>query len=362
MKACLAALWLLACWQPQGWAAAPAEGDDAGAVADLGEAQDPGDLSDQEWRSVEARLGGPEQAQALAAWLAKYPKGPRAARAHWAKGLKLENLEEARAAFREAVVQDPQGSWGRLARLELGRLEYALGNPEAALTHLEGVGDTLAAGRPEALFWRAQARMALKGLSRAQDDFEAFLKEFPDHPLADSAQLSVADCDALLKNHDAALKGYQRLYEAPDSSVAPQALWQAGSLQLLLGHKDEARALYQRLADGYPDSFEAPRAHDRLAALPLSKTAPGPLAKAGKKQGYTVQVGAFSRRVSAEQLYKTLKKRRYAVRIDKRVLGDDVFHVVQVGRFKTKAQADKILGQLARRDKIRGRVVEQAQP
>ncbi len=335
---------------------------DTHSLADLGESQDSGDISDQEWRSIETRLGGAEQSSALAAWLLKYPKGPRAARAHWARGLKLENLEEARLVFRDAVLQDPKGEWGRLAHLELGRLEYALGNPEAALTHLEAVGDSTAMGRAEVLYWRAQARMTLKGLSRAQDDFEAFLKEFPDHPLADSAQLSVADCDALLKNYDAALKGYQTLYDAPDSSVTPQALWQAASLLVSQGHNDKARILYQRLIDSYPESFEAPRAIDRLTALPASQLKPSVVTALPQKPNFTVQVGAFSRRVSAELLYKNLKKRRYAVRMDRRVLGDDLFHVVQVGRYKHKAQAEKILNQLARRDKLRGRVVELGQP
>jgi TolA-binding protein len=284
--------------------------------------------------------------------------GPSPAQGLLEKARRLENLEESAAAYRAAIAAEPAGPAGRQAALELGKQEYALGRPESALALLAGLPEEAFEGEPKAqlLYWRAQSRLVLKGLQKAQDDFESFVKSFPEHPLADSARLAVADCDAGLKNDEAALKGYQEL-SVPPSSVAPRALHQAALLQARSGKAEEARALWQKLAQAYPDSMEAARAREQLKALPPPLPAPTAQPSPAAAQAYSIQVGAFSNRTAALKLFKTLKKRRYPVRLEKRVLKDKLYHLVQVGRYKSEALAKKAALRIQAREKLPTRVV-----
>jgi TolA-binding protein len=262
-----------------------------------------------------------------------------------------ENLEEAAGLFRKARDLQPQGESGALAALELGKQEYMLGRYESANAAFSPDLEARLQGeaKGQLLFWRAQSRLALKAVSGAQDDFEAFLKLYPGHALADAARLSVADCDWAQGHAEAALKGYAELYEPP-SSVAPQALLQASQILARQAKGPEARALLQKLLAAYPESLEASRAKEQLKSLPLAQPSPTPSAKAGG--AYTVQVGAYVRRVGAYALFKKLKAKKYAVRLDKRVLSGGTFHVVQIGRYKDKAAAEAAAARLRRKEPL----------
>jgi TolA-binding protein len=276
-----------------------------------------------------------------------------------------QNLEQARQDYQKVIAKDAASSQGRQAALELGKLDYAQGKIQEAAALLEGVPEEAleVARRPELIFWRAQAHLLLKEVQRAQDEFESLLKNYPEYVQADSASLSVADCDAALGNHDAALKGYQKLYQEPASSVAPQALWQAASLDTKLGHGDEARTLFERLVKRYPDSFEASKARETLATLALIPTpAPTPASAATVpkrfRAHFSVQVGAYGQRSGAVKLWRKLKKSGYAARVEKHVLQDSVFHVVRVGRFTSKAAAEKLAKRIHAKERLTFLIVE----
>jgi TolA-binding protein len=319
------------------------------------------------WKELAPQLSSPTAMAALDAYLKKYPRGAGAARAQLERGARLENLEEAAQAYRQAMRDDSEGRFGREAAVELGKLEYAAGHVEAALTTLEGLPEEGLdpQKRGDLVFWRAQARLQLKGVQRAQDEFEGFLKNYPGHPMADEAALAVADCDALMKNNDAALEGYRKLYQDPPSSVAAQALWQAAALDLRLSQADAARGLLDSLLKSYPDSFEATAARKSLANLGPAKTPekpqpqatpePAPLAAGGH---FTIQVGAYVRHSGALLLFKKLKKAGYPVRMDKRVIQDNVYHLVQIGRYSSKAKALKASERVKKKEQLPASIVE----
>jgi TolA-binding protein len=317
------------------WAGAPP----ADSVIDLDAV--PGSSAPQDWGDLEPKLAGPGAMEALDAYLSKHPHGVAASRAQLERARRIENLDEGVEAYKAAISEDPGGPWSRLATLELGKQEYALGQAEAALTLLAGISEEDLQGdaRAQLMFWRAQCRLVLKGMQRAQDDFEGFLRLYPDHSLADAARLGVADCDAQLGNDEAALKGYQKLFQEPASSVAPQALLEAAGLLFKGGRQDEARQLLSQLASAYPDSLEAERARALLKSSP--PPVQPPLAAPPKEGAFTIQVGAYVRHIGAVALFNKLRRKGYAVSIEKRVLNDNILHMVQVGRYPSKILAQK---------------------
>jgi TolA-binding protein len=282
------------------------------------------------------------------------------------RGKASENLEEAAEAFKAAIKRDPGGPWAQMARLELGKQEYALGRAESAMVHLEAVPEDGLTGENKAqlLYWRAQCRFVLKGFTKSQEDFESFLRLYPEHALADSASLAVADCDAALRHDDAAFTGYKKLYQAPASSVAPQAYLQAAALHLKSGRKHEARLLLEKVAKDFPESLEAGRAKEELKSLPKAEAATPTPQKAVPEgaAAFTIQVGAYSRHAGALALFNKLKKRGYPVRLDKQVIKDSVFHLVQIGKYPKKAQAQKAADRIKARERLPVRIVEMKTP
>jgi cell division septation protein DedD len=284
-------------------------------------------------------------------------------KAQYERAKAQEDLALAGEGYRALIAQDPRGPWGNLALLELGKQEYALGHNEAAIIFLGRADEAQLEGenKGQLYYWRAQSRLVLKGFERAQGDFESFIRLFPDHALADSARLAVADCDAVLKNYEAALKGYQKLYQAPASSVAPQAMLQAAGLHLKAKQSAEAREVLLKLAESYPESLEAGRARDLLKDMPALAAAPSPVSPAAASPGkavFSIQVGAFTSHAGASKLFAKLRKKRYSVRLEKKVLEDDVLHILQIGRYASKDQALKAAERIMKKEKLPARVVE----
>ena len=123
-----------------------------------------------------------------------------------------------------------------------------------------------------------------------------------------------------------------------------------------------AQPLLDRLASEFPASLESEEA-STLRGLPEPATItaaaasepPVPVAKptAVKSSGiFTIQVGAFARRIAADRLYVHLKRSGYKVRVEKRVLEENILYLVQVGRFKGRAAALKAAGVLKRKEHL----------
>jgi tol-pal system protein YbgF len=105
-------------------------------------------------------------------------------------------------------------------------------------------------------------------LSAAQQAYEQFLEEYPNHPLAADAQFFMADILEQQDRPEDALQsflGIPSLY--PTASRVPEALYRAGILQADLGQTDEARSTLQRLMNTYPDSGVALLAREKLEEL-----------------------------------------------------------------------------------------------
>jgi tetratricopeptide (TPR) repeat protein len=295
----------------------------------------------KEWEAVLARKGQADYAAALEAWLKAHPHGPPAVPALLEQARAEDNLTKAAALLRLARGEGQGSEWGARAAYELARLEYARERPESAQAILE---EADAWPKPEDLeadwlFWKAQCRFVLKGFQRARDDFEHLAAAWPRHPRALEAQLGAADCSAALKDYARAEAVYQKL-SAPGGPLAAQALWGWAGLKARQGDAEAARSLYLQLKRRYPDSFEAGAVEAKLkslAAVPRPTPAP-----AGSRQpaSYWIQVGAYARKATALKQAQALRRRRWPAVVVPRHLDGRTLHLVKVGPYKGRADAE----------------------
>jgi TolA-binding protein len=311
-----------------------------------------------DWAPVEKKLGSPEAAKALDAYLKKHPGGQLAARAGVERARLEENLEKALTYYREAAKADNDGLWGARAVLELAKSEYTLGHYEKALLHLDTLvlDDDTRELEAQLWFWRAQARYVLMGVKRARRDFETMLKKYPEHVLAPAAALGAGECAMASGDYDAAYKKFLSL-AAPKSAVGAQALWQAAQVQEKKGNPLKALEHYRQLGSRFPNSFEATQARKKLEGKPLPKAKPTPRPKKVSAAYYAVQLGAFSKPAGAENLRKKLKKKKLTVIVKKIDVRGSVYHVVRVGKFPNEAAAETFARGLKRREGWSYRVV-----
>lgn len=316
--------------------------------------------ADDGWAAVEDARGGTGWAQALAGVLALHPHGLLASRALFEQAALDDDLGAASALLRRASQEGADHAEGSTAALALARLDFAQGRPEEALADLERADGW---PRPEAiqaewLYWRAQSRLALKGFRQAREDLRRLLALHPDSPRAEAALAARADCDLHCGDLKLAREAWTSLAQAK-GDFAAQALWGLADLDQRQGRRDEAGRLYRRLMDLYPASFEAQAAPARLQALArLPGTTPVKAAPAPRKRWW-VQVGAYSRRASAQRQAQGLRRHRWRAVLEEHLVDGQRLYFVMVGPYADRARAAAGARALGAREKIDVRTVEE---
>jgi cell division septation protein DedD len=317
--------------------------------------------ADNGWQAVADAKGSSAYAAALAGWLQRHPHGELAAQALLEQAALEENLLSAAAILRAARGEAAGTALGSRAALGLARLDYAQDRLESALAVLE---DADAWPRPEELepewiYWKAQCRLVLKGYARAKADFERLAAAYPAYARREAALLGLAEAQAALKEDDAAAANYLKLYQKDGGEFAAQALWGAATLRQRQGKDAEARQLFKRLQQSYPASFEAGSVPTRLQALAQSPQ-PSPTAVRTARAGgrYSVQVGAFAKKATADKLVRKLKLRRWPAKVQARPLGNRTLYLVKVGPYKARSAAEAAAKKLEARERLPQRVME----
>lgn len=147
------------------------------------------------------------------------------------------------------------------------------GGPPAGEAGGGGEGETdlptgAATGAPEELYEASLRQLRRGSHLTARAGLEEFLRRYPAHDLAPDARYYLAETYAAADDPQAALREYARVLELhPASRRAPAALYKSGLLELDRGNVDDARAFFQRVVRGYPDSDEAGPAREQLQKL-----------------------------------------------------------------------------------------------
>lgn len=169
--------------------------------------------------------------------------------------------------------------------------------------------------------------LKLKGTEEARKNFEFVLETYPSSSIKDELLLGIADSYYLEGRFDMAGQYYERLLRSFSATgYASMAYLRLGVSQQRQGKWQEAESSFYKLIRDYPLSLEAAEAKACLRK---------------KADFFSVQVGAFSRKVNADRLCSKLKKKGYDVRVEKSYMKDALIYLVKVGKFNTRFQAQQ---------------------
>ncbi|MCZ7557244.1 MAG: SPOR domain-containing protein [Bacteroidia bacterium] len=169
---------------------------------------------------------------------------------------------------------------------------------------------------------------------------------------------------ALLESSaEKAVELYQRIAdEHADSEWADDALYRLYQYSYAVGAYRTARAHLDRLTARYPRSPFAGREKNEAAAgttVPVSaKSGTSVSAESPTAEGYSVQVGAYSKAADAEKQVAELKSKGYTAVVRMKEVSGKQVHAVWLGRFTSFEQAKAFAARLKQQQNIDALVVK----
>ncbi len=121
---------------------------------------------------------------------------------------------------------------------------------------------------PKAAYESAYKTFQEKKYREAREQFEAFLKRYPDDKLSDNAQFWIAESFYAEREFENAILSYETLMKKhPASGKVPGAMLKQALAFIEIGDAKTARIILTRLTEKYPDSQEAGAAKKKLTEL-----------------------------------------------------------------------------------------------
>jgi hypothetical protein len=154
---------------------------------------------------------------------------------------------------------------------------------------------------------------------------------------------------------------YEIVYnDFPKSPFADAALFRSFSFYYALGLYKKAEELKERLKKEYPKSAylkNTDRNFPNVDEMIIVDPSPINFKDPNKKQ-FTIQAGAFSDYKNAQNLKSKFTTDGFSSKITPKKVNDLQLHIVTVGTFNKRSDAENFIDDLKRKYSISGRVVE----
>ena len=103
---------------------------------------------------------------------------------------------------------------------------------------------------------------------KAREEFENFLKLYPDTELSDNAQFWIGECYYFDKNYEKAIVEYDKVSKNfPEGNKVPYAILKQGLSFLKLGDKASAKLLLQQVIRDFPNTSQSRIARTKLLEI-----------------------------------------------------------------------------------------------
>lgn len=155
------------------------------------------------------------------------------------------------------------------AHLKLNFLENFLGIGKAeGGTKTSTTGGVKGKSEKESLYASAYENFRAGKYEQARQEFQSYLKAYPQSEYAANAQFWIAECYFNEKNYEQAVLEYEKVITGyPGSTKLPYALLKQGLSFLQLGDKTSARAIFQSIIKDYPNTNQASIARSKLLEM-----------------------------------------------------------------------------------------------
>jgi len=265
------------------------------------------------------------------------------------------DAERAMDLYREVIsMGDSREAF--MARIELAKIHYASGEYRGAITALSSIpGGGPTEDRMAALYFRALCWKQLGESENARNDLRAVDRG----PFLYWGYATLAELDMQEGRIVDAIEKYEMIAGAHSNPVAGFKLGECYEIQ---GERRKALDVYRTVTRQFPESLEAPKAHEKIQMIERHRDAreaagaaatgneeeiderPSPASAASS--GYTLQFGAFSERENAIRLADELRRAVNDVRLERVEHEGGTLYRVRAGRFASKREAERAAGRI----------------
>lgn len=118
---------------------------------------------------------------------------------------------------------------------------------------------------PRELYSQAYADYARGNYDLAIQEYQEYLKNYPDTDFSDNAQYWIGECHYAKQRYDQAIEAWNALLrDYPSSDKLPDARFKKGLALEKLGRRSQALVEYRYVVDRYPNSDAGRKAREKL--------------------------------------------------------------------------------------------------
>ena len=273
----------------------------------------------------------------------------------------------------EALIEKyPETKWAAKSHFQLGQCFYLQGKYKEAL---DEYGWIIVFYPNEEVYWPARYWKCRSLM--AKGEYEDAMTALRSLESGDSVNIdrelilmSIGGCYLGMKDYRGAEAAYRSFIDAmPDSQRVPSAYLLLGKSLQSQNKVEEAKKIYQKVAEDYLQSMEAYQAQRALNALSPSKPVaaerdvqktvePAQKPPAKTESYFSIQVGAFTGKRNADKLAGNLRRKGYSVEVVRPIPGKSRLHKVRVGKFKTESGAADMARRLRKIEKVPTEVIK----
>lgn len=178
---------------------------------------------------------------------------------------KINNLEK-QLNRKEQHISELQSTVKRQDS-EIQRLSSATAGETRSVSPFRDAGADVTMSEYQAQYDRGRAAFESRKYEEAIRVFQSMLAASSTHKLSDNAQYWIGECHYALRQYDAAIIDFEKVFTFVNSNKKDDAQFKLGLCYLRKGDKTKAREEFERLQADYPDSEFLPKANELMATL-----------------------------------------------------------------------------------------------
>ena len=275
----------------------------------------------------------------------------------------LEKDFDRAAAMYEEVVSGYSGTDQEAeAVFSLGKLHYAKGDYKKSAEYFNTILSRfgLSNWAEEAYYYLLLSENNMKNYDEAGRLYSAYIRNTNFNIFRLRVTQVYANSLFLQEHYEAAAGAFKAIIEQHADRekyiYLPGIYYKLAQCYKAMGREAAAEKYLTELKAAFPGSKEAKAevVAAVLKAAPVQKAGLKPEDSRGTKSFYTIQVGAYKNEKFAVIAYNKLKEKKYEVYMSK----SGKFIRLQVGKFKTKPEADAFAEKLAKKEKLNNYLVK----
>lgn len=178
---------------------------------------------------------------------------------------KIENLEQ-QLSRKDQRISELQSTIKRQDS-EIQRLSSGASDVTRSVSPFSDAGADVTLREYQAQYDRGRAAFESRNYNEAISIFQAMLAASTTHQLSDNAQYWIGECHYALRQYDAAIIDFEKVFTFVNSNKKDDAQFKLGLCYMRKGDRTKAREEFERLQADYPDSEFLPKADELMATL-----------------------------------------------------------------------------------------------